>query len=102
MPQLKVIINCAGNLDLTKNMNGCEDFLLTVLHAHTVAAARYLMGTLDTSEALENVEAMAREIVKRFVNFDPNVQIADQDKMHLYTLASINFGLGVAWLQRCN
>lgn len=93
LPQLKVLINCSGNLDPTKNMKGCEDFLLTVLHAHTVAAARYLMDTSDTSESLKNVEDMAREIVIRFVNFDPNVKIADQDKMHLYSLQVLTLGL---------
>ena len=52
--QLKILINCSGNLDPTKNMKGCKDFMLTVLHAHTVVAARYLMDTSDTSESLKN------------------------------------------------
>ena len=74
-------------------MKGCEDFLLTVLHAHIVAAAKYLMNTSSTCKSFKNSEDISREIVTRFVNFDPNIKIATQDKMHLYSLQVLTLGL---------
>ena len=93
LPQLKVLINRSANLDPSKNMKGCEDFLLTVLHAHTVAAARYLMESSNSVKSLEKVEDMAREIVIKFVYFDPNVKVSTQDKLHLYSLQVLTLGL---------
>jgi len=40
LPQLKQLIHCTANLDPTKNMKGCEDFLTTVLYAHVISAAK--------------------------------------------------------------
>ena len=80
-------------MDPSKNMKGCEDFLLIVLHAHVVAAAKYLIRISSTCESFKNPEDISREIVTRFVNFDPNVEIATQDKMHLYSLQVLTLGL---------
>ena len=93
LPQLKVLINCSTNLDPSKNMKGCEDFLLTVVHVHTVAAARYLLESTDNVKSLEKVKDMAREIIIKFVQFDPNVKISIGDKMHLYSLQVLTLGL---------
>ena len=43
LPYLKVLLNNSANLDPSKNMKACEDFFLTVLHAHVLAAADHLM-----------------------------------------------------------
>lgn len=91
LPQLKVLINCSANVDPSRNMKACEDFLLTVLHGHVVAAASYLMET--TAMPLKNVEDVAKEIVVRFVNFDPNVKISTNDKLRLYSLQVLTLGL---------
>ena len=40
LSQLKNFINYSVNTDPSKNMKACEDFMLIVLHSHTVAASR--------------------------------------------------------------
>ena len=39
LPQLKSLINFQAKVDPKKNMKGCEDFLLIVVHALFIVAA---------------------------------------------------------------
>ena len=49
--------------DPTTNMNSAEDFLLLLLHAHTVAVANVLLSCYPTDNSVE----LARRIVVNFV-----------------------------------
>ena len=96
MPQgalahLKVLLNYSANLDPFKNMRACEDFFLTVLHAHVLAAADYLteMCCLIASSAKE----ISKEIIIRFVNCDPDHKIKTGDKLYQYSIQALTLGL---------
>ena len=91
LPHLKVLLNNSANLDPSKNMKACEDFLLTVLHAHVVAAADYLIEVEHMKPG--KVEDMAKEIIIQFVNFDPNVRVNSSDKVFLYCMQVLSLGL---------
>ena len=55
LPQLKALINCTANINPTKNMKGCEDFL-TVLHAH-ICIAKEIMS----KSHFDNVTNLAKK-----------------------------------------
>jgi len=57
--QLKHLIYCTANLDPTKNMKGCEDFLTTVLHAHVISAANEIFS--ENRDCYTDVTVLARE-----------------------------------------
>ena len=57
------------NADPEKNMKACEDFLLITLHSHVVTAARKILSEHQFS----SVQDLAKEIVVKYVYFDPNV-----------------------------
>ena len=61
-------------------MKGFEDFLLTVLHAHVISAAKEILSEVQ----FENVTDLAKEIVVKYVNFDPDVKESVQDTVHLH------------------
>ena len=50
------------NTDPSKNMKACEDFMLIVLHSHTVAASKHILSTMQ----FEKVQDLAKEIVVRY------------------------------------
>jgi len=81
-----VLINVAANIDPTKNMKGCEDFMLTVLHAHVVSAAKVILKTTQ----FENASDLAKEIVVRYTSFHPDIKETVQDKVHLYAQQVLN------------
>ena len=91
LPQLKQLIHCTANLDPTKNMKGCEDFLNTVLHAHVVSTAKEILS--DDSVSYTDVTALSREIIVRFLSFDPDVREKSQDKLRCYALQVLHLGL---------
>ena len=91
LPQLKQLIHCTANLDPTKNMKGCEDFLTTVLHAHVVSAAKEILS--DDSVSYTDVTALSREIIDRFLSFDPDAREKSQDKVWCYALQVLHLGL---------
>jgi len=74
-------------------MKAHEDFFLTVLHAHVVAAANHLLESLLVRADKCKVEDMAKEIIIRFVYFDPNVKINTADKIFLYCLQVLILGM---------
>lgn len=68
MYQLRNLINRTSvPSDPTTNMNAAEDYLLLLLHTHTVAAANTIMQYNPTDSATE----LASRIVANFVNI-PN------------------------------
>ena len=68
-------------------MKGCEDFLTIVLHAHVVAAAKEILA----EESIDNAKDLSKEILKRFVSFDPNEKISRADKVYLYASQLMTF-----------
>ena len=89
LPQLKVLINFQAKVNPDKCMKGFEDYLLIALHGHVVAAAKQILS--DTQ--FDSVKDLAREIVVRFVAFEPDVSIRVNDKVHLYALQVLNLAL---------
>ena len=91
LPHLKILLNCAINLDPAKNMKACEDFFLTVLHAHVIAAANHLLESSLVNT--DKVEVMAKEIIIRYVCFHPDVKVKTTDTVFLYSLQVLTLGL---------
>ena len=91
LPQLKHLIHCTANLDPTKNMKGCEDFLTTVLYAHVISAANEILS--GNGDGYTDVTVLSREIVTRFLSFDPDIKDNGQDKVRRYALQVLNLGL---------
>ena len=89
LPQLKVLINFQAKVDPEKCMKGFEDYLLIALHAHVVAAAKEILSDAQ----FDSVKDLAREIVVRFIVFEPDVNIRVNDKVHLYALQVLNLAL---------
>ena len=89
LPQLKVLINFRVKVDPDKSMKGFEDYFLIALHAHVVAAAKEILLTTQFDSVME----LAKEIVVRFVCFDPDVNVRVNDTVHLYALQVLNLGL---------
>lgn len=86
------MLNIAASVDPEKNMNGCEDFFLIVLHAYVVAAGRKLLS----KKPYDNVNGLAKGILKSFVCFDPNKRIDRSDKCFLYATQILT--LALVWL----
>ena len=72
-------------------MKGCEDFLTTVLCAHVICAAKEILS--EGHDRYNDVTSLAKEIVVRFVSFDPDIKGTSQDKVHQYALQVLNLGL---------
>ena len=87
---MKILLNNAATLDPAKNVKACEDFLLTVLHAYVVAAAKQL---LSTGEKYEKVDELACAIVNTYLSFDPDAKRSAKDKKLLYSNEVLNLGL---------
>lgn len=75
-----------------KNMNAAEDFLLLMLHAHTVAGAK----TIQALNPVESVQDLAKLILANYTHFprfssgdlEPNI-----DKVHLYATELLTLSL---------
>ena len=80
-----MLINYSLNADPEKNMKACKDFLLIMLHSHGVTAARKIQ--------FSSVQDLAKEIVVKYVYFDPNVKIDSNDKKYLYSLQVLTLTL---------
>ena len=89
LPQLEVLINFRAKVDPDKCMKGFEEYFLIALHAHVIAAAKEILSTTS----FNSVEDLAREIVVRFVCFEPDVNLKVNDTVHLYALQVLNLGL---------
>jgi len=72
-------------------MKACEDFLLIVLHAHVVSAAKRLLSLKQYS----SVTDLAKAILTEFVTINPNAKVSRSDKVHLYAREVLT--LGIIW-----
>ena len=61
-------------------MKGCEDSLLIVLHVHVVAAG----NKRTEKKQYDTVQDLARAILCKFTNFDPDKKNSQNDRIHLY------------------
>ena len=93
--QLKELIHrtSVGN-DPKHRTKSSEDFLLTVLHAHIIAAAKVCCREQNIEDCL----ACAKEVVKKFVNVQLSSQIpvANSNDMS-YNYATNLLTLGLVW-----
>ena len=71
-------------------MKACEDFLLIVLHAHVVAAAKQL---LSAGEKYDKVTELASAVLDTFVSFDLDAKRPVKDKKQLYSNEVLSLGL---------
>lgn len=94
--QLKNVIGRSSvPLDPEKDMNAAEDFLLLVVHAHVVAAARVLIHK-DPSLTL-SITFLADLIVKSFVCLPTTRAASDNvDGVQMYAMEVLT--LGLFWL----
>ena len=65
-------------------MKGCENFLTTVLCAHVICAAKEILA--EGHDQYNDVTSLAKEIVVRFISFDPDIKGTSQDKVYQYAL----------------
>lgn len=99
MYQLRNLINRTSvPTDPTKNMNAAEDFLLLLLHAHAVAAAKAILSHNPT----DSLEELSRRIVVNFVVLpstekDKNQDIQElpicEDEVYLYGTEFLSLSL---------
>ena len=69
MYQLKVITNRSSVPgDPADNMKGAEDFLLAVMHAHIVAAAKAAFPAIADKSCHQPIAEVADRIISQFVN----------------------------------
>ena len=95
MFQLRNFINRTNvPIDPQKNTNASEDFLLLLLHAYTIAAAKVIMSLTPT----ESVQELARAIVVNYVRF-PRVTDTDpqqcDDKVFVHSTELLS--LSIIW-----
>lgn len=95
MYELKNLINQTSvPSDPQNNMNASEDFMLLVLHAHIVAAAK----TLQSIDETNDVNELARKVVETYVRLprmNGEEAVATNDKVYMY--ASELLSLGLLW-----
>ena len=77
--------------DPEKNMNAAEDFMLLLVHCHTVAAAHYLL-----KKKPHNLVSLCKEIIEEFVHL-PNTSNEStpeaDDTVKLYATEVLSLGL---------
>ena len=81
-------------VDPQKNVNAAEDFLLLLLHALTIAAAKVILSLTPTQSVME----LARAIVVNYVRF-PRVINNDSDKCEdkVYVHSTELLSLSIIW-----
>ena len=62
-----------------------------MLCAHVICAAKQFLS--EGCDCYNNVFTLAKEIIVRFVSFDPDIKETSQDKVHQYALQVLNLGL---------
>ena len=75
-------------------MKAAEDFLLIVLYAHIVAAAKVIHSQLNTSD----VTVISKEIVKQYIDINvpsasENASVKYKDKVYLYAIELMTLGM---------
>ena len=81
-------------MDPQNNVNAAEDFLLLLLHTHTVAAAKVLMSLTPTESAIE----LGRAVVVNYVRF-PRISHNEceecSDKVYVHSTELLS--LSIIW-----
>ena len=95
MYQLKNLINRAVPSDPSDNVKAAEDFLLLLITAHIVAAARILYSLINPT----SVSYLAKPLVATYLRLpllDAKTSSVIQDGVHAYALDFLS--LGLLWL----
>ena len=76
------------------NMKAAEDFLLVVLHAHIVAAAKVILSQQNTTD----VAVLSKQIVEQYISIEvPSagepVSVKHKDKVHRYAVQLMTLGM---------
>ena len=76
------------------NMKAAEDFLLVVLHAHIVAAAKVILSQQNTTD----VAVLSKQIVEQYISIEvPSagepVSVKHKDKVHRYAVELMTLGM---------
>ena len=89
--QLKNLINRTSvPLDPAHNMKAAEDFLLLILHAHVVSAARVLLS----HGISPSVPLLSKAIVSTFLQVPQAAsEIASEDGIHMYALEVLSLSM---------
>lgn len=92
MYQLKNLINRSVPSDPSDNVKAAEDFLLLLIHAHIIAAARILYSMLNPT----SVSYLAKSLVATYLRLpllDAKTCPVIQDGVHAYALDFLSLGL---------
>ena len=76
-------------VDPSKNMNAAEDFMLLILHAHVIAAARAIINQCPNIP----VGDLANSIVTKFVRLERVGDEECKDKVSVYSSEVLSLGL---------
>lgn len=92
MYQLKNLINRSVPSDPSDNVKAAEDFLLLLIHAHIIAAARILYSMLNPT----SVSYLAKSLVGTYLTLpllDAKTSPVIQNGVHAYALDFLSLGL---------
>lgn len=82
--------------DPSENMNAAEDFLLLVLHAQCVVAAKQILSETDKDEPL-TIEDLSKAILHKFTYFKkimpPTSCNSTKDEVQMYAIELLTLGL---------
>ena len=95
MCQLKNLINRSVPSDPSDNVKAAEDFLLLLIHAHVLAAARLLYSLSGTTSASDLAKSVVATYI-RLPQLDATTTSAIPDGVHAYALDLLS--LGLLWL----
>ena len=80
--------------DPQNNMNAAEDFMLLLLHAHTIAAAKVVMMLTPTDSVMELAKAIVVNYV-RFPRINKNEPEECDDRVYMYATELLS--LSIVW-----
>ena len=92
MYQLKNLINRSVPSDPSSNVKAAEDFLLLLVHAHIIAAARVLYTMINPTSVLYLAKSLVATYLK-LPMLDAQTGSVIQDGVHAYALDFLSLGL---------
>lgn len=92
MYQLKNLINRSVPSDPSNNVKAAEDFLLLLVHAHIIAAARVLYTMINPTSVLYLAKSLVATYLK-LPMLDAQTGSVIQDGVHAYALDFLSLGL---------
>ena len=95
MYQLKNLVNRFVPSDPSDNVKASEDFFLLLIHAHVLAAARFLYS-LNTTTTVSNLAKSVVATYLRLPQLDAKTTADTPDGVHAYALDVLS--LGLLWL----